>query len=700
MLKTDLKFLSRVVAGAKFAATGFADSAWFGPGQPQQPVAPDSEKGRQFDYPFAVNVTQNRKETDAGVSYAQLRQLADNYDLMRIVIESRKDQIAKLSWSIKHKSKKIEEDQKAKNLEAFFKSPDKESSWDEWLRMVIEDVLVIDAPAIYLRMTKGGQMYALEPVAGETIVRLLDSTGRTPQEGPAYQQVIKGLVATDYTKEEMIYRPRNKRTHKVYGFSPVEQIVTTVNIALRRQAHTIEYYSAGSVPDALAGVPAEWGTEQIKEFQEYWDLLMSGDTARRRKLKFVPGDLAKNFRETKQPPLKDVFDEWLARVVCYAFSVDCNAFISQVNRATAETTRKQALSEGLIPLMTWVKNLIDFVLANHLDAADYEFLWVDEKSVDPLIQAQINTMYVNAGILSANQVRADLGIDADPDDEQSVSDNEPLGKTATPTTIRKNSSSDKKTLTKAQARLKKTLASFFSSAALDVYQQLAKSTSLAKAAGNTPADKLNFDSWADTLPAAVAPLLTKAAEIGANETLAKLGTAVAGDEELLSQIGKVDSYELAVAWAKERSAEMVGMKWVDGELVPNPSAKWQIIDSTRAMINGLIETAVEEGWSTDTLRDEILAAHAFSESRAETIARTEIALAQMGGHVGAAQEAGVTKKRWSTSQDDHVSDDCVQCEDDGEIGIDELFSTGVSAPPHHPNCRCAITFSFGDKWTT
>jgi len=29
--------------------------------------------------------------------------------------------------------------------------------------------------------------------------------------------------------------PRNPRPHKAYGFSPVEQIVMTVNIALRRQ---------------------------------------------------------------------------------------------------------------------------------------------------------------------------------------------------------------------------------------------------------------------------------------------------------------------------------------------------------------------------------------------------------------------------------------------------------------------------------
>jgi hypothetical protein len=37
-----------------------------------------------------------------------------------------------------------------------------------------------------------------------------------------------------------------------------------------------------------------------------------------------------------------MYDEWLARVICYAFSVPASAFISQVNRATSETFRAQA----------------------------------------------------------------------------------------------------------------------------------------------------------------------------------------------------------------------------------------------------------------------------------------------------------------------------------------------------------------------
>ena len=87
---------------------------------------------------------------------------------------------------------------------------------------------------------------------------------------------------------------------------------------------------------------------------------MSGNLARRRQTKFMPADF--KLIEARQPPLKDQYDEWLARIICYAFSVPVSPFVSQVNRATGETMRQQATQEGLVPLKAWVKNALDHVI--------------------------------------------------------------------------------------------------------------------------------------------------------------------------------------------------------------------------------------------------------------------------------------------------------------------------------------------------
>jgi hypothetical protein len=66
-------------------------------------------------------------------------------------------------------------------------------------------------------------------------------------------------------------------------------------------------------------VPNGWTPDQIKQFQNYWDAEFSGDLAKRRRAKFVPGDSASRVHQTKEPEHKDEFDEWLARIICFAF---------------------------------------------------------------------------------------------------------------------------------------------------------------------------------------------------------------------------------------------------------------------------------------------------------------------------------------------------------------------------------------------
>ncbi len=113
---------------------------------------------------------------------------------------------------------------------------------------------------------------------------------------------------------------------------------------------------------------------------------MSGNRARRHMIKFMPANF--KLTETRQPPLKDQYDEWLAQVICYAFSVPASAFASQVNRATSETLRMQATQEGLVPLKSWVKSALDQAMQVCLEQPDLEFIWVGDDAIDPLERAQ------------------------------------------------------------------------------------------------------------------------------------------------------------------------------------------------------------------------------------------------------------------------------------------------------------------------
>ena len=213
--------IDRVAAGLKYMIQGVGPENWFGPMQPIQPQAQDKAAGRQFDYPVGYNLRiQPRSEETIG--FSALRGMAESYDLMRLVIETRKDQVAAYEWEIIPKNKDDSANQYKKDIIAatdFLQQPDRENDWAEWLRLMVEDMLVINAICICPRQNRGGKLYSLDLVDGGTIKRLLDDDGRTPiLPSPAYQQILKGITAVDYTTEELIYMVRNKRTWKIYGY--------------------------------------------------------------------------------------------------------------------------------------------------------------------------------------------------------------------------------------------------------------------------------------------------------------------------------------------------------------------------------------------------------------------------------------------------------------------------------------------------
>jgi hypothetical protein len=81
----------------------------------------------------------------------------------------------------------------------------------------------------------------------------------------------------------------------------------------------------------------------------------------------------------------------------------------------------------------------------------------------------------------------------------------------------------------------------------------------------------------------------------------------------------------AAAWAREASARLVA----------------EISDTTRESLEKLVADGVADGLGADELAAAIFEAHALSKERAETMAVTEIAEADVGGNRMAYAESGV-----------------------------------------------------------
>ena len=126
---------ARLADATRYVITGVSPDTWFGPLQPLAPMAPPEVKGRQWDYPFGANLNYIPRAED-GVSFAELRGLADALPLLRAVIETRKDQIAAQSYAVRPRNREDSpaSSQAIDQVTRFLARPDRRRSFADWLQ--------------------------------------------------------------------------------------------------------------------------------------------------------------------------------------------------------------------------------------------------------------------------------------------------------------------------------------------------------------------------------------------------------------------------------------------------------------------------------------------------------------------------------------------------------------------------------------
>ena len=198
----------------------------------------------------------------------------------------------------------------------------------------------------------------------------------------------------------------------------------------------------------------------------------------------------------------------------------------------------------------------------------------------------------------------------------------------------------------------------------------------------------------------------------AQGALASVGTAAVDEVSTSARIAVdanlPDAFNMvhtqALAYARDRAAEMVGKSWDGDVLVDNPDAEMAITETTRNKIKDLVVRALspaeEEPFNLqnalEDLTDDLTGSPLFSRARAALIAQAEVGMAQNMGTLAsfkALEEiTGLKmKKRWSTAHDEKVCLElCAVNALAGAIPLDHLFPSGDLAPLAHPRCRCAL----------
>ena len=436
----------------------FSATVPFGPGNPIIPGAINPinpltgrPEPRRYEYQVAQNI--NIVPTRL-VPFSTLRDAADSIDILRRCIEVTKSKMNGLDFDIvlgSDASEKIAAESggdhvramaKARQkytdeinrLRTFWENPDKANgyTWQDWINIAIEDILVIDALAVYPQPTVGGDLYGFQILDGSTIKPLIDDRGMRPMSpNAAFQQILYGFPRSEFaateedpkadgefTSDQLAYMVRNRRSTTVYGFSPVERALPLADIYLRRQQWIRAEYTDGVMPELMFTTDEDWGTnpDLLLAYERILNDDLAGQTEQRKRARLLPKGLTPIVNEGYGEKFKDTLDDYLVTSICGHFGVQPaeigfspKSGLGGAGYAEGQAENGEAL--GIGPLSNWISKQLTNLSYTYLGMPrELEFKLLTSQRMDTEENARKNEIEVRSGGKSINERRSELGL--------------------------------------------------------------------------------------------------------------------------------------------------------------------------------------------------------------------------------------------------------------------------------------------------
>lgn len=430
----------------------------FGPGIPItpgaiNPVNPETGRPepRRYEYQVAqnINITETRL-----VPFKTLRAAADQIDILRRCVEVIKSKASGLEWDIvlgtdaterivaesggDHvramiKAREDLNDEIAR-VKEFWENPDRSNglTFTDWFNIALEEVLVIDALAIWPQKTVGGDLYGLQILDGATIKPMLDDRGMRPMPPQAaYQQILYGFPRAEFsanqddpkadgefTSDDLAYLVKNRRTTSVYGFSPVERALPLADIYLRRQQWIRAEYTDGTIPELMFSTDETWGTnpDLLRSWENILNDDLAGQTEQRKRARLLPTGLTPIANDSYGEKFKDTLDEFLIASICGHFGVQpteigYNPKGGLGGAGFEEGKAGNAEALGVQPLINWFNKVLTNLSYAYLGMPrELEFKLMPSKRQDDEASARKAQIEVTSAGKTVNERRSELGL--------------------------------------------------------------------------------------------------------------------------------------------------------------------------------------------------------------------------------------------------------------------------------------------------
>lgn len=415
-----------------------AQPTWFGPfigpGTPITPVQ-GAVSPRYFDYIAGVNANVvPRTEYPNLPNFFQLWSAYESMPIMKVMVSFRIQEILSLDWKIKLRDGSGTRgtrgvDAARKLLE--HPDPQMDYGFEQWMRSILEEVYVTDALSIYPVKNRLKRVIGFMQVDGQTIKPLIDyARGGIPvPPDPAFVQYIKGSAYTEFTSEQLIYRPFRPRVWCVYGRPRVENVLMTAVLYQLHENWASDYFTAGNLPEVAGIINPDFAQNmppaKMKEWQQLMDEV-SGINVGRRRVHIMPPFL-KDVKALKEFSFERSLPDWMVRLLCIEFGVPSYLFTSETNRATAKEMNEVIHDTPLRVDLMSTKRLCDKLLEHAgYPEAEFEFQKQPDYSkeqVDGIVALTTPPPTGGQPIMSRVEARMYLGLSEEEElDEQAGSE--------------------------------------------------------------------------------------------------------------------------------------------------------------------------------------------------------------------------------------------------------------------------------------
>lgn len=211
---------------------------------------------------------------------------------------------------------------------------------------------------------------------------------------PEFVQVINGQIYDAYTRDELCFGVRNPRTDiyiQGYGYSELEQLITTITAHLYAEEYNRRFFMQGSAPKGILNFKGDnMDPQQLEVFRRQWRAQMEGVEnffrtpifQSEQGVEWIPLDRSNSEMEYSQ------WMEYLIKITSAVFLIDpaelnfdLHGGVSQTPlfESSQEWKLKASRDRGLKPLLRFIAKQINEHVIEKIDDHFYlDFAGLDE----------------------------------------------------------------------------------------------------------------------------------------------------------------------------------------------------------------------------------------------------------------------------------------------------------------------------------